>query len=468
VTAIALAYLRDAILQTLGIACASLAIAIVCGAPLALVIMRGGVAGRAVAAVVAVVRAVPDLVLAVVAVVAVGLGPAAGVIALGLHYTAVVAKVYAEILGAVRRDAAEALRATGSTASAAFLVGMLPIAWPGIVGFSAYVFESVVRAAVIVGVVGAGGMGALLIQQLNLADFRGFAVTVAALVALVIAVDVISERLRLHARPQFVFGAFIAVAATGAIAFAFTADPPWNTVLHAPQHLVAFVVRAFPPDFGRPLLRIAAIGVAQSLGIAVAGTLAGIVLAIPFAWVAAAAARARATLHAECPAERIAAFASRIALAVLRAIPPIALGLIGLTLVGLGPPAGIFALTLHTAGVLGKLLAESLELGERGPAEALAATGSSATVAALVGLIPPATAAMAAHVLYRFEWNVRASTILGMMGAGGLGQAIFNSQQLLFYHQLAAYVIVAVLLVLAIDVAVRRIRERWHLRTITV
>jgi phosphonate transport system permease protein len=465
-SAIAIAYLRDAILQTLGIACASLAIAIVLGAPLALIIIRGGIAGRAVAAVVAVIRAIPDLVLAVIAVVAIGLGPAAGVIALGIHYTAVVAKVYAEILGAVRRDAAEALRATGSTASAAFLVGMLPAAWPGIVGFGAYVFESVVRASVIVGVVGAGGMGALLVQQLNLADFQGFGLTVFALVILVVAVDIVSERLRLHAKPQMVFAAFGGVIVCGAVAFAFTADAPWETVLHAPQHMLAFFVRAFPPDFSVPVLRTAAIGVAQSVGVAIIGTLAGIVLAFPLAWVAASAARARATLRDENAGSRITALASRAALALLRAVPCIALGLIGLTIVGIGPPAGIFALTLHTAGVLGKLLAESLELGEREPAIALAATGSPSAVAALVGLIPPAMAAMAAHALYRFEWNVRASTVLGMIGAGGLGQAIFNAQQLLFYRQLAAYVIVAILLVLAIDMGVRGLRERWHLRTI--
>jgi phosphonate transport system permease protein len=464
---IAIAYLRDAILETLGIACASLAIAIILGAPLALVIIRGGVAGRTVAAAIAFIRAIPDLVLAVIAVVAIGLGPAAGVIALGLHYTAVVAKVYAEILDAVRRDAAEALRATGSTASVAFLVGMLPAAWPGIVGFGAYVFESIVRASVIVGVVGAGGMGALLVQQLNVADFHGFGLTVAALIALVIVVDVVSERLRGHAQPQVVFGAFVAVVLVGAVAFSFTADPPWETIWRAPRHLLAFFVRAFPPDFSATVIHTAAIGVIQSVGVAIIGTLAGIILALPVAWMAASAARARATLRTESIVDRLGELGSRFALSALRAVPCIALGLIGLTIVGIGPPAGIFALTLHTAGVLGKLLAESLELGERAPAVALAATGSSPTVAALIGLLPPAMPAMAAHVLYRFEWNVRASTILGMIGAGGLGQAIFNAQQLLFYRQLAAYVIVAVLLVIAIDVGVRGLRERWHLRTIT-
>jgi phosphonate transport system permease protein len=62
-------------------------------------------------------------------------------------------------------------------------------------------------------------------------------------------------------------------------------------------------------------------------------------------------------------------------------------------------------------------------------------------------------------VLYRFEWNVRASTVLGMIGAGGLGQALYNAQQLLFYRQLATYVIVAVALVLAVDAAAAPLRR---------
>jgi phosphonate transport system permease protein len=74
---------------------------------------------------------------------------------------------------------------------------------------------------------------------------------------------------------------------------------------------------------------------------------------------------------------------------------------------------------------------------------------------------------MIAHLLYRLEWNVRASTVLGMVGAGGLGQAIFNEQQLLHYQTLATYVIVAVGLVLIIDGLLARGRSRLYLRTLT-
>jgi phosphonate transport system permease protein len=460
-------FYRDAILQTIGIACGALVLAIVIGAPLALVIVRGGISGRFVAVVVAVVRAIPELVLAIVAVVALGFGPAAGVAALGLHYAAVIAKLYAETLGGVRREAAEALRATGATATAAFLTAMLPAAWPGIVGFGAYALESIMRAAVIVGVVGAGGIGALLVQQLNLADYRGFAVSTALLIALVALVDAASSRLRARARPAFVGAAFAAIALIGVVAFAFTADPPWATIARAPQHVAAFVAGSLPPRLTAAIAATAAGGVAVTLFVAVISTLGGALLALPFAWLATAGTRAASTLGREDPRARVWAGVSRILLAVVRAAPPVAVALIGLSIVGLGPRAAIFALLLHTVGVLGKLLAESLELAERGPAQALAATGSTASAAAIVALVPTAGSVMIAHLLYRLEWNVRASTVLGMVGAGGLGQAIFNEQQLLHYQTLATYVIVAVGLVLIIDGLLARGRSRLYLRTLT-
>ncbi|GAC1409141.1 MAG: hypothetical protein NVSMB64_17850 [Candidatus Velthaea sp.] len=466
-SATAVAYLCDVILQTVGIASGSLAIALALGIPLALLIVRPGRSGRFVAGAASAVRAVPDLVLAIVFVVAVGLGPAAGVLALGLHYSSVVAKLYAEILAAVRRDAAEALRATGATSSAAFMIGMLPAAWPGLVGFGAYVFESIVRASVIVGVVGAGGIGSLMVQQLNLADYAGFTTTIVTLVVLVFLADVGSERLRRHAPPAVVVSTYAGILVLGFVAFAVTSDPPWMAISHAPAHLAAFGASAFPPDFSRTVLSTAAIGVVQCVGVALLGTVAGAALALPFAWFAAAAARAATTFHHQGAAERTIALFSRAVLGIVRAVPCLALGLIGLSIVGLGLNAGIFALTLHTAGVLGKLLAESIETAERGPSEALAAIGATRSAATAIGLLPGAAGAMAAHVLYRFEWNVRASTILGMVGAGGLGQAIFNAQQLLFYRQLIVYVFVAVLLVLTIDAAAGRVRERWHLRTLS-
>ncbi len=455
--------MRDAVLQTIGIACGSLFIALVLGAPLAFIIARGRTAGRIAAAGATIVRAIPDLVLAIVFVVALGLGPTSAILALGVHYTAVIGKMFADVAGSVRREPAEALRAGGATAGAALLVGMIPAAWPGLVGFGVYAFESIVRASVIVGVVGAGGVGALLIQQLNLADYRGFTACVVVLALLVAAIESGGMYLRLHASPRIVFGALFAVAAVGGATLAFTPDPPWRMLPSMPAHLAKYLANSVP-QWNADIASTAAGGAVQSVLMALAGTIAGAALAVPMAmliaWpVARGWMRGTGWRPYSLPAEG----AGRVVLTATRAVPPVALGLVGIIFIGVGPVAGAFALTLHTMGVLGKLLAESFDVADRNAAEALVANGSTGTAATLVALVPAAIEAMAAHLLYRFEWNVRAATILGMVGAGGLGQAIFNAQEMLFYRQLSSYVLVAVALVLAIDALGSHVRRRLRL-----
>jgi len=467
-TADAAAYIRDAVLQTLGIASASLIIALLLGVPLAVAIARGRTLGRVVAFATTFVRAIPDLVLAIVFVVALGLGPAPAILALGLHYSAVIAKMFADVVGSVRRDAAEALTASGATPGAALLIGLVPAAWPGLVGFGAYALESIVRASVIVGVVGAGGIGSLLIQQLNLADYQGFSLCVGILTLLVVAIEWAGTWLRSRASPPAVFGVLVAIAIAGGLALGFGSDPPWRMLASAPAHLARYVANAVP-EWNAQIASTALVGVVQSVGVAIAGTLLGALLAVPLAlliaWpVARGWMRGTGWRPYSLPAEG----AGRLVLTAARAVPPLALGLVGTIWLGIGPVAGAFALTLHTAGVLGKLLSESFDIADRTAAEALVSSGATGAAATAVALVPAASGAMAAHVLYRFEWNVRAATVLGMVGAGGIGQAIYNAQQMLFYRELSTYVGIAVALVLAIDFLSAKLRARLRLQQLAL
>jgi phosphonate transport system permease protein len=464
----AVAYVAGALLQTIAIACASLAFALLVGIPWAATMLRGGRTGTLAKLFASFVRTIPELVLAIVLVVALGLGVVPAIVALGIHYAAVIAKMFADTIAAVRREPAETLRATGATALAAFAVGAVPLAWPGIVGFGVYAFESIVRAAVIVGVVGAGGIGSLIIQQLNLADYHGFGTSVIVLAVLVALVDLGGTRLRTHARPAVVLATFAGLVVVGALAFVFAPDPPWRMLATLPHHLGGYFAQA-APLWNATIARTAVNGIAQSLAMAAAGTVAGALLAIPLALIAA--------LPISCgwmrgtgwrPASLAPEFASRGALVALRAVPPIALGLAFIAYVGIGPIAGTLALAVHTAGVLGKLLAEAIELAETEPAESLVAAGATSFAAALAALVPAATGAMAAHVLYRFEWNVRASTVLGLVGAGGIGQAIYNAQQLGFIGELSTYVLCTIALVLAIDAASSRVRDALALRRLAI
>jgi phosphonate transport system permease protein len=454
-------------LETLAIAGCAFAIALVIGLPAATIIVRGGAIGKSVAALATTVRAIPDLVLAIVCVAALGLGPVAGTTALGINTAAVLAKLCAELLLAVRREPEEALRAIGATPLAGFLIGLVPEAWPGLVGFAAYALESIIRGSVIVGIVGAGGLGSAIVQSFNLANYHEFFTYIGWLIVLVIAVDAISGWLRERAPAPVAVAVFLGIAVAGCAGIALTGDMTGGDLVRALPRVVRFLAEEMPPDFSAAVASKAAAGIATTVLVAVVGTLGGAAIAIPLAFVAAprvALGWMRGTGYA--PWSYVPMTLSRFGLAILRAIPPLALGLLALSIVGLGPKAGMFALVLHTAGVLGKLFAESLEIAPLTAAESLVATGSSASAAALFGLVPGSLNALLAHLAYRWEWNVRASTTLGMIGAGGIGQEIFNAQQLLFYHQLIAYVIVAVALVVAGDLVSQAFRSRLQLRTV--
>ncbi|MDB5028508.1 MAG: phosphonate transporter permease [Candidatus Eremiobacteraeota bacterium] len=454
-------FFREPLLETIGITAGALFIAIVVGAPLGVAIAAGGPLGRFVAAVAGLVRAIPDLVLAIVFVAAIGFGPAAGTLALGLQNAAVGAKLFAELLLSVRREPADALRASGATPVAAFLVGLLPTAYPAIVSFAAYLADCVIRNSVIVGVVGGGGLGAAIMQALNLADFHAFALYFAGIALLVVLFDAYGQWLRTRAPAWAAAATLLLTGIVGAGAFAALSSTPFARFAQAPGRIVHFVVRAFPPQFDATVLHAALVGAGETLAVAAIGTIGGALLAIPVAWLTArpiASGWMRGSGWR--PWSAVPELIARLGLSGLRSIPYVAMGLLAVLLVGLGPRAGAFALIAITAASLGRLLAETLDVGPFAPAEALVAGGATATAGALVGIVPDALPMFATHVLYRWEYNIRASTILGMVGAGGLGQRIFNAQELLFYHQLLAYVIVAVVLVLASDAVGEQLRRR--------
>jgi phosphonate transport system permease protein len=143
-----------------------------------------------------------------------------------------------------------------------------------------------------------------------------------------------------------------------------------------------------------------------------------------------------------------------------RAIPEVVWGLILVVSVGIGPIAGILALGFHSAGVLGKLYAESFENVVKEPVASIAATGASTVSTIAYAIVPLAFGPLAIHTLFRLEWNVRAAAVVGMIGAGGIGQALFNAQQLFFYKTMVAYVLITWAIVLAFDILTERLRGR--------
>jgi phosphonate transport system permease protein len=195
----------------------------------------------------------------------------------------------------------------------------------------------------------------------------------------------------------------------------------------------------------------------ETLLVAFGGTLIAALAALPLGF---CAARNLAPGLLSFPVRRLLEF--------LRAIPEVVWGLLLVGAIGVGPGIGLAALALHASGSLGRLYAESFENIALAPVHAVRATGAPAISTAAFAFLPLALPPVAAHTLFRLEWNMRAATIVGVIGAGGIGEALYNAQQLQFYPRMMAYLGITALLVLAVDQLSAALRRRWKLLEVGV
>lgn len=242
----------------------------------------------------------------------------------------------------------------------------------------------------------------------------------------------------------------IAVVA-GLIAFALFAI--WQLGLSASRlgtglaQLFHFLTLMLPPDPGRQLpLYMHALG--ETLAIAFLGTFAGAVLALPFGFLAARNVVANPVLH----------FSVRRLLDVLRGVDKLIWALIFVTVVGLGPFAGILAIATASVGELGKLFSEAVEAADRRPVEGVRASGGSRADLVRFGLMPQVLPVLGSQVLYYFESNARQSTIVGIVGAGGLGLHLAEQIRVLEWQKVSFLVLMMLLMVAAIDLVSTRLR----------
>ena len=143
-----------------------------------------------------------------------------------------------------------------------------------------------------------------------------------------------------------------------------------------------------------------------------------------------------------------------------RAIHEVVFAVLFVVAVGLGPFAGVMALFIHTTGILAKLFSEAVEAIDPRPVEAIRATGASKLQEIVYGVIPQVLPLWMSYTLYRFESNVRSATILGLIGAGGIGQVMFESIRGFYYSQAAAILLLVVLSVTLTDLLSQQLRKR--------
>ena len=152
-------------------------------------------------------------------------------------------------------------------------------------------------------------------------------------------------------------------------------------------------------------------------------------------------------------------FSIRRMLEFFRGVPEIIFAILFVWVLGIGPLAGIIAITIHTTGSLGKLFSEVYENSNNRPIEALKASGGNWLSEMKFGLLPQVLPNLISYALLRFEINIRASTILGFVGAGGIGQELYLVINFNYYEEVSAIILLIILTVISIDLLSGHIRK---------
>ncbi|MGB3787189.1 MAG: phosphonate ABC transporter, permease protein PhnE [Phormidesmis sp.] len=211
--------------------------------------------------------------------------------------------------------------------------------------------------------------------------------------------------------------------------------------------MAEYVSRYFPPDFTD--WRFYLQDIIETIAMGIWGTLLAAIVAAPISVFAS---------ENLCPVWLVQP--TRRLMDTMRAINEVVFALIFVVAVGLGPFAGVLALFVHTTGTLGKLFSEAIENIDPGPVEGVRASGANQIQEVLFGVIPQVIPLWISFTLYRFEANVRSASVLGIVGAGGIGVSLYQSFRSFKYPKVCAILIILIVAVSLLDLLSARLRRQ--------
>ncbi|WP_193107085.1 phosphonate ABC transporter, permease protein PhnE [Brachybacterium sp. FME24] len=471
--------LAGMIAETLAIVFLATLLAVALSVPVSLAAARATTRGRitrgAARTLIVLARAVPDLVLAIVLLRVFGLGPVAGILAMGLHSVGMIGKLYADAIEELDDSPRQAVETVGGTRSQQIWSAIPMALLPQVIATGLHRFDINLRTSVLLGYVGVGGIGLEIADALRSLDYqRGMALALVVL-ALCIVVELVSGGIRAAILPRpggrsartgwidrlldrptarpateqihapWSVDRFRRVLSV-AVLVVVTAGSLWKVDLDAATLLggiaeIPSTVQLFlPPGFGGSAGTVFA-DLLVTVQIALAATLLGGILALPIGILAARNVVAGRAVHT----------GFRLLIVIIRGIPELILAIIFVVISGLGGVAGTLALALGAVGLLSKLIADSLEETDPRPQEALRALGASAPQVFLAATLRQAAPAVVAHTMYLLDTNIRSATLLGVVGAGGIGFLLLNAARINQFEVVTAIVLLMVGVVLVVE-----------------
>lgn len=458
---------------------------------------RRGTAGWLLARGVLVVpRGIHEVVWGLFFLVVFGLDPLVAVLAIGIPFGAVTAKVFSELLDETSRRPYSALRAAGAGKRAALLYGLLPPAMSDLLSYAFYRFECAIRSATILGLVGAGGLGFQIALSFQTLRYQEIWTLLYALILVSVAADFWSSVVRTRrsaAHRQRRRGAVPLEGGTGnAVPSPHERGraPRWDPVLVGSMLAGVFLcgfstwwigldvsviwdgrtleltetvlAEAWPPVLGASgigtLFELGVVTLAMSIIATAIAFCAGYLLAFPAANLPHLGRRTR-TGTAGRWGRLVVVAVSRLLLVVLRTIPPPIWALLFLFVLFPGILPGALALGVYTTGVLARLMAEAAENLDGRPLRALRAHGASEMQVFCYAVVPAATPRFVAYGLYRWEVAIRETVVVGVVGAGGLGLLLNEQLSSFDYGGVLTTLIALIVLTLLVDLTSAAIRR---------
>lgn len=209
--------------------------------------------------------------------------------------------------------------------------------------------------------------------------------------------------------------------------------------VEAVPSLLTLAREMVPPDFSQ--IQTWALPLLNTLAMSVAGTAISVVLSLPLALLAARNTTVHPLLYQ----------LTKGILNTLRSIPELIMGILFVAAVGFGALPGVLALGFHSVGMVGKFFAESIEHVDEAPVEAVRASGAGSLQVILKGVLPQVLSQMMDVSIYRWEYNFRASTVVGMVGAGGIRFQLIASLRIMQYQEVSALLLVILATVTLMD-----------------
>ncbi|AIT60959.1 phosphonate ABC transporter, permease protein PhnE [Corynebacterium doosanense] len=473
--------------ETLAIVFLATVLAVILSIPAAIFAAKPTTSGPAMRwisrALIVVARALPDLILAIIFLRMFGLGPLAGILAMGIHSVGMCGKLYSDAIEELDDGPSQAIRASGGTRNQQVWSATVIQLLPQIIATALHRFDINLRASVLLGYVGVGGIGLAISESLGTLNYqRGMALSLIVLV-LCILIEFLSGAIR---------AAIMQGSASKPAARALWSDkavarlrrgstpatpvseqrltPPWDGdrvsrllsvvvildlmvlsfmqveirwrdfflgLLDVPQTLSLF----FPPSMKENILESVFDAMVTTIQIALAATLIGSVLAIPIGILAAR----------NVVGNKYVSGFFRGLIVVIRGIPELILAIIFVVISGLGGVAGTLALSVGAVGLLSKLLADSIEETDVKVQDAIRSNGASKVQVFFASTVFQSLPPLIAHVMYLLDNNIRSATLIGVVGAGGIGFLLLNASRVNQFPVVTTILLAMIVVVLAVE-----------------